>query len=138
MTLHPPRLQWTVGWTAAGALCTIVVLLSSAYRQGRIEQDIVANLLSKSPDGAADVDIQPAWYGRVYQTLGIRRPVTSLFLDGDQLKDDDFEKLDTLRHDACRAALRPLPSMQLAFALRADVRHVSCYQHAPSFRRYQS
>lgn len=98
MTLYPSRLQWTVGWTAAGALGIIVILLSSAYRQGRIEQDIVADLLSKSPAGAADVDIQPVWYGRLYQTLGIRRPFTSLFLDGDQLKDDDLEKLNALRH----------------------------------------
>jgi len=90
------RLLWGVGGIAAGGLCILLILLYFAYRQGRIEQEVVADLLSKSPGGSAQVDDRPGWRTRLYETLGIPRPVTALFLAGKQINDHDLTKLESL------------------------------------------
>jgi len=92
------RLLWAFGGIAAGGLCTLLIPLYLAYRQGRIEQEVVAALLSKSPGGFTEVDDRPGWRNRLYETLGIPRPVTGLFLEGNQVKDEDLAKLDSLKH----------------------------------------
>ncbi len=92
------RLLWAIGGIATGALCILLVLLYLAYRQGRIEQEVVADLLSKSPGGSAHVDILPTWRNRLYELLGIPKPVTDLFLKGNQITDDNLAKLEYLQH----------------------------------------
>lgn len=96
----PPirRLLWAIGGIAAGASCVLLALLYLAYGQGRIEQEVVADLLFKSPDGSAQVDILPTWRNRLYDLLGIPKPVTNLFLKGNQISDNDLAKLESLEH----------------------------------------
>lgn len=47
-------LRGVIGGITAGGLCILLVSLYFAYRQGRIEQATVADILSISPGGAAD------------------------------------------------------------------------------------
>jgi hypothetical protein len=92
------RLLWGVGGLAAGGLCILLTLLYLAYRQGRVEQEVVAHLLSKSPEGSAHVDPLPTWRNRLYDLLGIPKPVTSLFLKGNQINDGALARLESLGH----------------------------------------
>jgi len=91
------RLLLAIGGIGAGGLCILLVLLYLAYRQGRIEQEVVADLLSKSPGGSAQVDILPTWRNRLYDLLGIPKPVTDLCLKGNQINDDDLARLESLQ-----------------------------------------
>jgi hypothetical protein len=94
--LSKRRLLWGVGGVAAGGLCILPTLLYLAYRQGGIEQEVVADLLSKSPDGSAHVDALPTWRNRLYDLLGIPKPVTDLDLRGNRISDDDLARLESL------------------------------------------
>lgn len=96
--LSKRRLLSGVGGVAAGGLCVLLTLLYLAYRQGRIEQEVVAYLLSKSPDGSAHVDPLPTWRNRLYDLLGIPKPVTDLDLRGNGISDDDLATLESLRN----------------------------------------
>jgi len=90
------RLLWSVGRVAAGGLCIFLTLLYLACRQARIEQEVVADLLSKSAGGRASVDSLPTWRNRLYDLLGIPRPVRYLNLRGKQITDDDLARLKSL------------------------------------------
>ena len=96
--LSKRRLLWGVSGMAAGGMCILLTLLYLAYRQGRIEQEVVAHLLSKSPGGSAHVDPLPTWRNRLYDLLGIPKPVTDLDLKGNQINDDDLARLVSLRN----------------------------------------
>src|SRR4051812_43545572 len=91
------RLLCAINVVVAVASCTFPVLVFVAYRQARIEREIVADLLAKSSGGSADVDSIPTWQNRLYDLLGIPRPVTWLVLRGPQINDHDLAKLKSLR-----------------------------------------
>ena len=74
------------------------VFLYLEYRRGKIEQEIVESLLSKSPLGSADVDSQDSLCYRFYSILGISRPVNYIFLKGNQIHDNNLKELVSLPH----------------------------------------
>jgi hypothetical protein len=78
-------------------LCIILVLYYFAYRHVRMEQEVVADFLSRSPGGTALVDNRPSLFNSLYDTLGISKPVTDLFLKGTQIKDSDLNSLESLK-----------------------------------------
>lgn len=103
--MTPVRLRHTVLWgvVACGAVAAFVFLmmLYRAYRQGCIEHQVVAELLSKSPRGAARVASPPpfpAWRDWLYEHLGIPKPVIDLDLTGPEITDKDLTRLKALRH----------------------------------------
>ncbi|MEJ5312502.1 MAG: hypothetical protein WHX52_22275 [Anaerolineae bacterium] len=104
--MSPVRLQrhtFLWGLVACGAVVVSIcaMMLYRAYRQGCLEHQVVAELLSKSPQGEARVGSPPSlsvWYNWVCEVFGIPKPIVYLTLTGPQINDGDLAQLTVLRH----------------------------------------
>jgi hypothetical protein len=93
------RLTWDVGLSIAALLCFIILIdLCLSYRRSQSEWTVTAQLLSKSPNGHAASDAPYGLKDYVYETIGVRKPVTTLFLVGPRITDADLSLLDSLPH----------------------------------------
>jgi len=97
--LGEPRTPWAIVGVVAGASCILLgAVLCLAYWCRPVEQQILADLASKDPTMVADAYVRPRWLNRVYEVLGIPRPVVYLSLHGNGIKDSDLTRLRSLQH----------------------------------------
>ena len=102
MSLKANRQQWFSKYhmlfaTVVGAFSILFALFFPVYWQARIEEKVVADLLSKSPNGEADVTLATTWRCRLCDLLRISRPVCDLTLKGSEINDNDLVKLQSLK-----------------------------------------
>jgi hypothetical protein len=94
-----PRSLWYGGPVVVG-VCVVLLLIAFCilYRHGQTENEIVAKLLSKDPNGSFDVDHLPTWVNSVRGRIGIPNPVTDVILHGSQITDADLASLGGFSH----------------------------------------